>query len=140
MLQKTLISNFNAFESNNALTFDKKTIANIFKDFFSHLAESLLIKLSNAPNKYNIESVFNIFQNLSVKKLSTWMILLKNIDISRAAGIEKLSGNFLKMEVRFLVKPLSKICNLSIISRTFRNACKDTKLKSIFKKGKKTDL
>ena len=71
MLQKTLISNFNAFESNNALTFDKKTIANIFKDFFSHLAESLLIKLSNAPNKYNIESVFNIFQNLSVKKLST---------------------------------------------------------------------
>ena len=34
MPQKTLISNFNAVESNNALTFDKKTIAKIFKDFF----------------------------------------------------------------------------------------------------------
>ena len=45
MPQKTLISNINAVESNNALTFDKKTIAKIFKDFFSNLAESLLIKL-----------------------------------------------------------------------------------------------
>ena len=53
MPQKTLISNFNAVESNNALTFDKKTIAKIFKDFFSNLAESLLIKLPIAPNKYN---------------------------------------------------------------------------------------
>ena len=59
MPQKTLISNFNAVESNNALTFDKKTIAKIFKDFFSNLAESLLIKLPNAPNKYNIYSIIN---------------------------------------------------------------------------------
>ena len=55
---KTLVSNFNALESNNALTIDKKTTANIFKDFFSNLAESLLIKLPNAPHKYNSESVF----------------------------------------------------------------------------------
>ena len=48
---KTLVSNFNALESNNALTIDKKTTANIFKDFFSNLAESLLIKLPNAPHK-----------------------------------------------------------------------------------------
>ena len=46
MPKKTLISNFNAIESNNALTFDKKTIAKFIKDFFSNLAESLLIKLS----------------------------------------------------------------------------------------------
>ena len=57
---KTLVSNFNALESNNALTIDKKTTANIFKDFFSNLAESLLIKLPNAPHKYNLESVFLI--------------------------------------------------------------------------------
>ena len=52
MLKKTMISNFNVVESNNALTYDKKTIAKICKDFFSSLAESLLIKLPNAPNKY----------------------------------------------------------------------------------------
>ena len=44
MSQKTLISNFNVVESNDALTFDKKAIAKVFKDFFSNLAESLLIK------------------------------------------------------------------------------------------------
>ena len=33
--------NFKAVESNNALTVNKKTIANIFKEFFSNLAESL---------------------------------------------------------------------------------------------------
>ena len=56
MPQKTLISSSNAVESNNTLPFDKKkTIAKLFKDFFSNLAESLLIKLPNAPNKYDIE-------------------------------------------------------------------------------------
>ena len=40
MPKKTLISNFNAVESNNALTVEKK---NYSKDFFSKLAESLLI-------------------------------------------------------------------------------------------------
>ena len=32
-------------------TFDKKIIANTFINFFSNIAESLLIKLPNAPNK-----------------------------------------------------------------------------------------
>ena len=59
MPQKTLIPNFNGVESNNGLTFHKKTITKMFKDFFSNLAELLLIKLLNAPDKYNIESVFH---------------------------------------------------------------------------------
>ena len=55
MPKKTLISNFSAVESNNALTFDKnKAIIKIFKDFFSNLVKSLLIKPPNAPNKYKI--------------------------------------------------------------------------------------
>ena len=54
MLKKILISNFNAIESNNTLTVDKKNKLSIFKDFFSNFAESFLIKLPNAPNKYFI--------------------------------------------------------------------------------------
>ena len=38
MPKKILISNFIAVEGNNALTFDKKTIAKSFKDFYSNLA------------------------------------------------------------------------------------------------------
>ena len=77
MPQKTLISNFNAVESNNALTFDKKAIAKIFKDFFSNLAKSLLIKIPNAPNKYNIESAFQYFSKFIIEKPFTRVLLLK---------------------------------------------------------------
>ena len=45
----------------------------------------------------------------------------------------------MKDGAEILAKPLSEICNLSITSRTFPNACKVAKLKPIFKKGKKTD-
>ena len=68
MPKKTLVSNFNAVEGKHALTFDKKTIAKIVKDFFSNLAESLLIKLPNAPKKYNFESVFQYYLQLITEK------------------------------------------------------------------------
>ena len=147
MPKKTLISNFDEVESDHALTFDKRTIAKIFKDFFSNLAESLLIKLPNAPNKYNIESVFQYYSKFIIEKPFHLSItseeevfkMMQNIDISKAAGIDNLSGKFLKDGAEILAKPLSEICNLSITSRTFPNACKVAKLKPIFKKDKKTD-
>ena len=126
MPQKTLISNFKAVESNNALTFDKKTIAKIFKDFFSNLAESLLIKLliklnqTNAPNNYNMESVFQYYWKFTIEKPFHLSItsqeevfkIIENIDISKAAGIDNPSGKFLKDGVEILARTLSEICNL----------------------------
>ena len=145
MPQKTLISNINAVENNNALTFDKKTIAKIFKDFFSNLAESLLIKLPNGPNKYDIESVFQCYSKFisekhfhqSITSQEEVLKIIQNIDIAKAAAIDNLSGKFLKDGAEALAKPLSEICNLPITSGAFPNACKVAKLKPIFKKGKK---
>ena len=45
MPKKTVVSNFNTIDNNKSLTYDIKTKSTIFKDFFSHLAESLLDKL-----------------------------------------------------------------------------------------------
>ena len=42
MLSKTVISNFSAVEENDTLTYKTRSISNIFKNFFSNLAESLL--------------------------------------------------------------------------------------------------
>ena len=75
MPQKTLISNFNAVESNNALTFDKKTIAKMFKDFFSNLAESLLIKL---PSITSEEEVFKTIKNINILKVLASTTFLEN--------------------------------------------------------------
>ena len=65
--------------------------------------------------------------------------IMQNIDISEAAGIDNVSGTFLKDGPEILAKPLSEIWNLSITYRVFSNACKVAKRKPIFKKGKTTD-
>ena len=62
MPKKILISNFNAVESNNKLTFDKKTIPKIFQDFFLNLAESLSINsLILQINTCHLESVLQYY-------------------------------------------------------------------------------
>ena len=59
MPNKTLISNFNAMEDNDTLTYGTCSISRVSKNFFSNLVESLLTKLPNLPDKYNLESVIN---------------------------------------------------------------------------------
>ena len=59
----------------------------------------------------------------------------------KAVGIERLSGRFLRDRVGILSRPLSDICNLSIIShRVFPDAFEVAKLKPTYKKGKKTNV
>ena len=65
--------------------------------------------------------------------------LLKNIDISKVAGIGNLPGRFLKDGAVILVKPVTEICNLSIKWRIFPDPCKLAKLKPISKKRVKNE-
>ena len=61
---------------------------------------------------------------------------MENIRISKAASMGKLHGRFLKDGAEIISKPISEICNLSISHGIYPNACKITKLRLIFKKGK----
>ena len=61
MPNKTLISNFTAMEDNHT-----HSISTVFKNFFSNLAESLLTKLPNPPDKYNLESVINYYSSFTI--------------------------------------------------------------------------
>ena len=47
-------------EKGGSLSFDPKTNAEIFKDFYSNLASDLLKKLPSSPNKFGKETVKNI--------------------------------------------------------------------------------
>ena len=64
---------------------------------------------------------------------------MQDIKSSKAAAIDKLSGKFLKDGAEILAKPVSALCNLSISREVFPSACKVAKLKTVFKKSKKTD-
>ena len=144
MPKKTIVSNFNAIDDNKSLTYDMKTMSKVFKDFFSNLAKSFLDKLPDPSNKYNLESVFLYYSNFAIpesfhiKSTSEEKVLkiMENSEISKASGIDKLPGRFLKDSAKILSKPISEICNLSIFHGISLNACKT---KPIFKKGKKVD-
>ena len=64
---------------------------------------------------------------------------MQDIKTSKAAVVYKLLGRFLKDSAGILKKTVSGLCNLSISRWVFLNACIVAKLKSIFKRGKKTD-
>ena len=49
-------------EKGGSLSFDSKTNAEIFKDFYSNLASDLLKKLPSSPNKFGKETVKKILQ------------------------------------------------------------------------------
>ena len=65
--------------------------------------------------------------------------MLKNVEVTKAAGIDQISGKFLKDGARILAKPISELCNLSMTLGSFLDACKIAKVKPLFKKGSKTD-
>lgn len=101
------------------------------------------MKFPNAPNKYNLGSVFQYYSKLIIGKLfhlsdtseGEILKIMQNINILKAAGIDNLSQIILKDGVKILAKPISEICNLSNISRTLSNVCEVVKPKLIFKKG-----
>ena len=64
---------------------------------------------------------------------------LQDLDETKAAGLDNLSGKLLKDAATVIAKPISQICNLSIKYSIFPSDCKIAKLKSLFKKGSKTD-
>ena len=65
--------------------------------------------------------------------------VLQFIDISKAAGIDKISGRFLKDGANILAKSIAKICNISISSGLFPIDCKFAQLKPIYNKGFRTN-
>ena len=127
--------------------FDPKQTANMFKDFFSSLADKLVSKLPKPSNKYGERYVSSYYENLnigssfdlntveeeSVKKI------LKDLKPSKAPGIDNITGRFLKDGANILALPIAQLCNLSISLSSFPKLCKTAKVKPLFKKGHKTD-
>ena len=60
------------------------------------------------------------------------------MNIDKAAGIDNLSGKFLKDEANILAKPISELLNLSLKYSLFPTDCQIAKLKPLFKKVSKT--
>ena len=122
--------------------------ANTFKEFYCNLASDLVAKLPPPSNRFGITSVRKYYQdvlNLLPCKFKFSFVnedlvlkLLKDMNIDKAAGIDNLSGKFLKDAANILAKPISEMCNLSIKYSVFPTDCQIAKLKPLFKKGSTT--
>ena len=102
------------------------------------MTKTFLQKLPPPPNKYGIDSVKHFYKNLNITskfqlKPTTKDIVLKllrNIDISKAVGVDNLPGRFLKDGTIILVKPVTKIRNFSIKSKNFSWSVQTSKIEA----------
>ena len=67
------------------------------------------------------------------------LTILKAIQVLKVAGIDNLSGRFLKNGAKVLSKHISHLHNLAITSEKFTDNCKVAKLKPLYKKGSLTE-
>ena len=120
-----------------------KKMLSFSKTFFWTLADDLLANLPLPSLRFGLHSVRQycekILKNSKFKfnfaSEETVLKLLQDLDENEAAGLDNLSGKFLKDGATVLAKPISQICNLSIKYSIFPSDCKIAKLKPLFKKG-----
>ena len=139
---KTFSCGINAIKINNKVEHDFNSVLG-FRNYYSTLAENLMKMLPKPDNKYSINSVVKYYEHMilgdyfhlaSVSENSI-LTILKATQVSKAAGIDNLSGRFLKDGAKVLSKPISELCNLSITSEKFPDPCKVIKLKPLCKNG-----
>ena len=104
--------------------------------------------METGPSKFDINSVREFCKMLNLEenpfhfaKVSDKTILdfLKELKTNKATGIDNVSGRFLKDGSKVLATPITQICNLSIKLSAVPDECKTAKLKTLYKRSKKTD-
>ena len=111
------------------------------------MANDLVKKLPNPPNKYGKDAVKKYYENLNLvgKSFSfepvahtSVLKLLQQLNPHKSAGIDNLTGKFLKEGAPVLASPITNLINLSISLSSFPDDCKIAKLKPLYKKEART--
>ena len=132
-----------ALNVNKTVQHDANLVLGGFKDYYSNLVGKLLKKLPKPPNKFTLNTVFQHYRdiiqtdsfNLSTVSENTILNIFSNVNVSKAASLDNLSGRFLNDVVKVLAKPITDLCNLSITSGKFPDSFKITNVKPVYKKG-----
>ena len=138
-----------SLKKDDAIQFAALGNANSFKRLYSELAGGLQEKLLRAPNKFTSQTTKNYYAKTSCNvsndfessNLSEEVIkkILLSLDTSKATRVDQILAKFLRDGAEVLALPLRNIITLSMKLSTFPEEFKIAKLKSIFKKGARTD-
>ena len=114
----------NALKKKNKVEHDFNSVLGGFRNYYSTLVENLVKKLRKPTNKYSINSVIKYYEHMILADYfhlvyvskNSILTILKVTEVVKVAGIDDLSGRFLKDGAKVLSKPISDLCNLSITS------------------------
>ena len=135
-------------EIENEISFDKKTVANTFNNFFTTIAENLVSKLPDISGGFGGSFIDNYYQNKGVKSnafifspVSEDVIskLIGNLSIRKATSLDGLSARFLKDGESVIFSPFSHIINLSLRLGYVPDEMKTARVIPLYKKKSKTD-
>ena len=114
---------------------EPEVVANYFNNFF----HSNFTHVHNTDNLPPINSFIN--PNLSIVQLSVpeVLIILQNIDTSKATEQDGIPGVFLKNCDKELAPSFTKMLNISLQAGMFPNFWKMANICPIFRKGDRTD-
>ena len=92
------------------MTFDPFAINEVFQQFYSNLASNLVDKLPAALKTFGLHSVevyhknvLQLHENKFIFRTiesNSFLKLLKNVEVNKAAGIDNISGRFLKVRLK----------------------------------------
>ena len=112
------------------MTFDPFAISEVLQKFYSNLTSKLVDKPPAIVNKFCFHSIEVYYKNVlyllenrltfQTIESSSVLKLLKNVEIDKSAGMDNISGRFLKDGADILAIPVTQICNLSIKLFTFQ--------------------
>ena len=104
-----------------------------FQKLLSNLAQNLVSKLPFSTNVFTESKVASSYDDIQFKDLNfefsetsleKMLNILKDLNPSKATGIDNLSRKFLKDGADILARPISQLCNLSIKLGSFPRSCK----------------
>ena len=109
------------------MSFETKSTLDVFKNYYSTLADNLFKKLPTPPKKYTFNSVTQYYRqfiqtdafHLTYTTEIDIEKILRRTNVRKAAGIDELLGRSLKDGSRVLSKPISELSHLSIKSGSF---------------------
>ena len=125
------------------MVFNNTKNCSIFKSFFPNLAQNLVSKLLPSTNVFSESKVISYYDDIKFKDLNfefsetspeKILNVLKGLNPSKAAGIDNISGKFLKDGADILARSISQLCNLSVKLNLFPRSCKIAKIDPLFKK------
>ena len=116
--KKGTISNI-CLKKDDKICFDDKTNANTFKKLFCNLASDLVAKLPPPSKRFGLDTARSYYQDIlgllpsrfKFSNVTEYHVLqlLKDMNVDKTAGIDNLSGKFLKDGANILAKPLNYV-------------------------------